>query len=285
MNAPDDQYSGDGPFQTLWNAVAETSQRITDHICGLRIDESISLANCVEAFRAAASRCQIAMVPEVLAIEFARFPQGPFTQRAGKLFLDDVCHVWQRLADNAAALTSYLTISDNPWDEDGLPPRPWLAMPHMMRGHITLLHGPGSAGKSMLVIIWSIALALGKPFGRLKPKQRCRVLLTNFEDDAEEQMRRISAALRYFNATPADLKGWLYRVSIGPNGDATMFELDENGQVQGTPCWKALEHACEMIKPDAVALDPLVAINAVPEKDNQLAPRDDHHAVAVRDSF
>lgn len=136
-----------------------------------------------------------------------------------------------------------------------------------------MLHGPGAAGKSLLVIVWAIALALGKAFGRLKPGQRCRVILTNFEDKASEQMRRISAALRFFDSTPADLKGWLYRVSLGPKGDATMFQLDEQGQVQTTPCWHALERACETIRPDAVALDPLIAINAVPESNNTLMRR------------
>jgi RecA-family ATPase len=63
-------------------------------------------------------------------------------------------------------LARYLTISDEPWDEASLRQRPWLASPYMMRGQITLLHGPGAAGKSMLIIVWAVALALGMAFGR-----------------------------------------------------------------------------------------------------------------------
>jgi len=167
----------------------------------------------------------------------------------------------------------WLTISDDPWDVDKLPPRPWLAEPYFMRGEMTLLHGPGAAGKSQLLVAWAVALALGRGFGRLQPRRRSRVLLTNFEDNAIEQKRRISAMLTIFDATPEDLKGWLFRVSLGKEGDATMFKLDERGQVTGTDCWEALKSACETIHPDAVAFDPLVAVNAVPENDNQLMRR------------
>ena len=167
----------------------------------------------------------------------------------------------------------FLVITDEPWEPDMIGPRPWLAKPYLMRGEITLLHGPGGGGKSQLAIHWAVALALGRPFGRLDPIARSRVLLTNFEDNAKEQMRRISAALQFFDAKPADLKGWLYRVCVGPNGDATMFDLDETGSVHTTECWDALIYACEQIKPDAVFLDPLVAINAVTENSNQLMRR------------
>jgi hypothetical protein len=173
----------------------------------------------------------------------------------------------------AAKRAHYLIITDEPWNPDMIGPRPWLAKPYLMRGEITLLHGPGGGGKSQLAIHWAVAKALGRTFGRLEPVAKSRVLLTNFEDNSKEQQRRITAALRYFDATPADLKGWLYRVTVGPNGDATMFDLDETGSVHTTECWAALEYACEQIKPDCVVLDPLVAVNAVTENDNQLMRR------------
>lgn len=175
--------------------------------------------------------------------------------------------------ERRAKIAKHLTITDEPWNPDTLPARPWLAPPYLMRGELTLVHGPGGSGKSQLAICWSIALALGKQYGRLIPMGRSRVLLPNFEDGDDEQRRRISAALRYFGATEADLTGWLFRVCLGPAGDATMFDLDEFGAVRTTECWEALEMACEDIRPDAIFPDPLVAINAVPEKDNQLMRR------------
>lgn len=178
----------------------------------------------------------------------------------------------QEYAD-VADLTGPLVVTDEPWDPDLIGPRPWLAKPYLMRGEITLLHGPGGGGKSQLAIAWAVALALGRPFGRLAPVARSRVLLTNFEDSADEQKRRLTAALQYFNATPLDLKGRLYRVCIGPNGDATMFKLIDDGTVATTSCWEELTDTSERLKPDVVVLDPLVAINAVPENNNQLMRR------------
>ena len=269
----------------VWDAVVKSDPRVTDHVSGTRIDDAISLTDCVAAFHAAAARGPFALFPEMLAALIGYFPDGAFASRTGAdLLVEDVRKCWHECSERAIAearkyqeeareQASWLTISDEPWDPDTLPPRPWLAPPYLMRGEITLLHGPGGAGKSQLEICWALALALSRPFGRLQPKQRCRVLLTNFEDNAIEQQRRISAALRYFNATPADLRGWLFRVSLGPKGDATMFELDEHGAVRTTGCWGALERACETVRPDAVFADPLVAINAVPESDNTLMRR------------
>lgn len=165
-----------------------------------------------------------------------------------------------------------LTVTDDDWEIASLPQRPWLAPPYLMRGQITLPHGPGGDGKSQLAIAWAVALALGKPFGRLKPKGRCRVMLTNFEDNADEQKRRISAALEYYGATPADLKGYLFRVSLGRIADATMFDMKDQA-VRTTPIWDSLVRHAGRIKPDAIGLDPLVAINAVSENDNQLIRR------------
>jgi hypothetical protein len=274
----------DKDLEAVWAAVIEATPVLAAHITGPK-DHGIGLDKCICAFHEHAVRLNVLVYPDLLLTIFNRYPEGAFGHRIGtKLLAEDVAKLWDESieglrkkkaeeAKKAAELASYLTISDEPWDEDALPLRPWLGPPYLMRGEITVLHGPGAAGKSLLIVVWAVALALGQAFGRLKPKQRYRVLLTNFEDKAVEQMRRISAALRFFGATPADLKGWLYRVSLGPKGNATMFELDENGQVRTTTCWEVLESACETISPDAVAIDPLIAINAVPESDNTLMRR------------
>jgi hypothetical protein len=291
-DAPHFGWNGQGDGTThedlspVWDAVCAAHPLIIEHITGPNHHhDTIGLEHVVRAFHATSVRLHVPVHPGLLLEVFEHFPDGAFAIRVGsELFAKDVGNLWQRCidearekrrkeAEEAGEAASWLTISDEPWDEDALKDRPWLAPPHLMRGHITLLHGLGAAGKSLLIIAWAIALALGKRFGRLKPRQRCRVLLGNFEDDDDEQRKRISAALRFFEATPADLKGWLYRVSLGPKGDATMFALDENGQVIATPCWEAWLRACEDIKPDAAALDPFIAINAVPEKDNQLMRR------------
>jgi AAA domain-containing protein/DnaB helicase-like protein len=164
-------------------------------------------------------------------------------------------------------------VTDAAWDPENLPQRPWIAPPYVLRKHITLPHGPGGSGKSQLIASWVIALALGQQYGRLRPVKRCRVLLANFEDDREEQELRLSAALKFFDASPPDLEGYLFRVTIADEADATMFELDERGAVRATRAFEALEKSCAKFQPDVTALDTLVAINAVPENDNTLMRR------------
>jgi hypothetical protein len=172
-------------------------------------------------------------------------------------------------------LSQILQINDAAWDPDKLPPRPWVAPPYILRNHITLPHGPGGVGKSQLIDAWACALTLCQAYGRLRPVRRCRVLLANFEDDENEQLLRLSAALKCFkgNPTPQDLEGYLYRVTIAEDANATMFELDRDGAVRPTRTFEALEMWCREIRPDVVALDTLVSINAVPEDNNTLMRR------------
>jgi hypothetical protein len=188
--------------------------------------------------------------------------------------LDGLANPYAKPGDNVP-LGDILRITDDAWDPHQLPPRPWLAPPYILAKHITLMHGPGGVGKSQLVDAWACALALGQPYGRLRPVKRCRVLLANFEDDEDEQLLRLSAALKCFkgNPTPADLEGYLYRVTLAEDADATMFELDRDGAVRATRTFEALDMWCREIRPDVAALDTLVSINAVPEDNNTLMRR------------
>jgi hypothetical protein len=178
-------------------------------------------------------------------------------------------------AGNETALGHILRITDKAWNPAELQPRPWIARPYVLSKHITLPHGPGGVGKSQLIDAWACAMALGQPFGRLRPVKRCKVLLANFEDDDDEQLLRLTAALKCFkgNPTPQDLEGYLYRVTIAEDADATMFELDRDGAVRATATFEALDAWCREIRPDVTALDTLVSINAVPEDNNTLMRR------------
>ena len=151
-----------------------------------------------------------------------------------------------------------------------IPPRPWVAPPYLMRSQITLLHGPGAGGKSMLATAWAIALALGRSFGRLEPRGPMRVVLANFEEEEDEQLRRLYAALEYFGSSMADLGDRLERVSLGPAGAPIMFSLGEHDAVLTTECWEELVEVCEQTKPDVIIIDPFVAVNGVLENDNIL---------------
>ena len=95
-----------------------------------------------------------------------------------------------------------LWVDDADWIEERIERRPWIAPGYLMRGRRDGLSGPGSAGKSSLIVGWTIALALGRRWHRFSPGTPARAFNYNTEDDRAEQQRRMSAT-RQFDASPA----------------------------------------------------------------------------------
>lgn len=158
-------------------------------------------------------------------------------------------------------------INAEEWAESDIPPRPWIAPGYLIRGAVTVLSGPGSAGKSSLIVGWSIALALSKRWHRFIPVAPMRVFNYNTEDDNIEQHRRMSATLRQFGAAPRDLGDKVVR--IGPNGTGTLLRRDPiSGRLAFTAAMRALETLIEEQRPDVLVLDPLVELHDAEENDN-----------------
>lgn len=154
------------------------------------------------------------------------------------------------------------------WSEADIPVRPWVAPGYLMRGAVTVLSGPGSAGKSSLCVAWAIALALGERFAEFRPADPMTVLLYNVEDDHDEQRRRLSAALRQFDAKPSDLAERVIRVA--PGGAGTLLRRDPlTGRLTFTRAMEALDTLIAARRPDVIVLDPLVELHDAEENDNQ----------------
>lgn len=160
-----------------------------------------------------------------------------------------------------------LRVDTEVWDEANIPRRPWVVPGFLMRGAVTVLSGPGSAGKSMLVVAQSMAIALGKPFGRFRPLYPGKVLNYNVEDDQDEQRRRFSAAMRVFGSTPAEVATSILRV--GPEHIGTLLRVDPlTKKLTATQALNELEALIEQERPDAVFLDPFVELHDSDENDN-----------------
>jgi RecA-family ATPase len=162
---------------------------------------------------------------------------------------------------------SALWHSDEAWSEADIPRRAWVARGFLERRNVTIVAGAGAAGKSMLFKAWAVASALGVPFSRFSPVSPLRVLSYNVEDDLDEERRRLSATLRHFNATPADLASKL-RI-VGPNDVGTLVERDPaTGRLKVTEAMADLCQHIETFRPDILMLDPLVELHTVEENDN-----------------
>jgi AAA domain-containing protein len=160
-----------------------------------------------------------------------------------------------------------VTVDAGEWNEQDIPRRPWIAHGYALRGHLTVLSGPGAGGKSMITIGWAIALAMGKAFHRFRADAPCRCLLYNVEDDTFEQRRRLSAALRQFDAAPSDLAGRVIRVSPSANG--TLVHRDKDwGATKSTDILRAIEEVIDQHNPDVAILDPFIELHDSDENDN-----------------
>ena len=158
------------------------------------------------------------------------------------------------------------TIVD-PWDETAIPLRPWIARGYLMRRSVTVLSGPGSAGKSSLMVAWASALAIGCAFHRMRAAEPMRVATYNVEDDEEEQKRRFSAML---HALGLGQEAFGRRLAIiGPARVGTLLHTARDGSLLvNTPVMNKLEQFVEEFRPDVLILDPFVELHAAEENDN-----------------
>jgi len=160
-----------------------------------------------------------------------------------------------------------IAVDDSDWEEAAIPVRAWLAKGYLLRGAVTVVSGPGSAGKSSLMVSWCIAMALAAEFAGFKPVGSLKVLTYNVEDDAIEQRRRMSAALRHFGATPSQLQKRVVRLT--PAGVGTLLRRDPiTGRLTFTEAMTAIEREIEERMPDVLILDPLVELHDAEENDN-----------------
>lgn len=157
-------------------------------------------------------------------------------------------------------------LDSDDWTESDIPRRPWVAPGYALRGAVTLVCGPPSAMKSSLMLGWGCSIALQRDYGRFRPVTSGPVIIFNVEDDRVEQRRRLSAVLRHFGATPADVKGKVIRT--GPTSVGTLFVRNDRGCVVPTDAMRRLEQLIEQQQPSALIVDPFSELHTAEENDN-----------------
>jgi hypothetical protein len=187
----------------------------------------------------------------------------PAADRVDAAFGENVIPLRGRDDDTTPA--GVIWVQRGGWDEKDIPVRRWISRGYLMRGAVTVLSGPGSAGKSMLTIAWAAALTVGCAFGRFRTEGKSRVLIYNVEDDADEQHRRFSALLGHMRLNPASLEDRL--ALVGPKNVGTLIELSD-GKVVRTDAFGDLDIILKEFQPDVLILDPLVEMHTAEENDN-----------------
>lgn len=164
-----------------------------------------------------------------------------------------------RVATGKAFEPKLLT-SDASTKEIKIPPRDYIVPGYIQRGVVTLLVGPPSAGKSLLVLNWAVGLVIRQQFGEFKSEERLRVALFNAEDDLAEQERRVAAALRNFSQHMSlfgvdnqDLRGRLLLMNPDHSGMLLMHDKGIRG-VRHTELMRELIAVLDEFQPDLLIL-------------------------------
>jgi AAA domain len=150
------------------------------------------------------------------------------------------------------------------FDFNKLPPRPWVLANTFCRRVLSQLLATGGVGKSTLRLLQCLSVATGRKLSGEHVFFRGRVLLVCFEDDHEEMMRRVYAAMLHYKITPADLDGWLFvvhprRLRLAEMRDRAVVEGDLGEKIRA---------AIEEHHPDLVHFDPFIKLHGVEENDN-----------------
>jgi len=158
---------------------------------------------------------------------------------------------------DAKSLTANLNVSFK-----SIPHRRWLYGVDLVRGEITLLAAPGGVGKSSLAIGMSVSAATGRRLLDEKIwSEGLKVFYVNAEDSGIEMRRRIWAFCLNHGVTEQELG----RLLVAGADDWRVHKLsflrtDKGASVLDDKGIAFLESLLEQLKPDAVVLDPLVAL-------------------------
>lgn len=110
---------------------------------------------------------------------------------------------------------------------------PHVVAMHVPQGEVTLLAGHGSAGKSYIVLLILIHVALGMRFGTLATS-RTKVLFYSAEDDKHELLRRVAKICRSLGVSQASLVGWLFLMDVSET-DPTLYRVSPKGDTSLMP--------------------------------------------------
>jgi hypothetical protein len=152
------------------------------------------------------------------------------------------------------------------WEPAKIPPRPWIARGYLLRGAVTAIVGAGGVSKSMLMICYAVAAALGRNYHGMHPNGEYRVAIYNAEDDDFEQQRRLTAVLTSMGVTPDAIVDKVMRT--GPTRVATLMARDESGELYRTPAMEQLVENVRAFKADVLIMDPLAELHTEEENAN-----------------
>lgn len=166
----------------------------------------------------------------------------------------------------AARVRDYVCTEE---DEAAMPPRPWIAYRRLIRGKMSSIVAPGSAGKSLLALQWACAIAMGDgEWCGLDVRERTKVLVVNGEDDYAEMNQRLGAVMRHFQLPRKEIWHRVKLISTLEDSMTLVKKAGRYGTTEETPEVDAFVDYCKRNGIGAVIFDPMVEFHEASENDN-----------------
>jgi len=156
------------------------------------------------------------------------------------------------------------------FDVKKIAPRDWLYASHYIRKYVVADFAPGGGGKSSVVLVEAVAMALGRDLldtGKVYHR-RLKVWYWNGEDPKEETERRIAAICIQYKINMSDLTGWLFIDSGRQTPIKIATSVSGSTAKIAKPLVNGLVSAVQSLGIDVVTVDPFVSSHGVAENDN-----------------
>ncbi|MBF0188726.1 MAG: AAA family ATPase [Magnetococcales bacterium] len=148
-----------------------------------------------------------------------------------------------------------------------VPPRPWVSSGNILAGSVSVLHGPGGAGKTQYAIQSAINITLGRPWATIDPVGQFKVLYISLEEDAVEIRRRVDG---YCQQSGIDRHDVMRRLAvIGSDTGSGLLVKQEDGSVVDSPFCKAIMMFARESGIGAIFVDPLQDAVDIEENRNE----------------
>jgi RecA-family ATPase len=164
----------------------------------------------------------------------------------------------------------FILLPLNSFDPAGLPPREFLFGKHYQRRTVGGTVAPGGTGKSSLVMVESVSMAIGLDLldSKKSLERPLRVWYHNGEDTMDELKRRLAAICQHYEIPLTDLANGNFFMTSG--NEVPLRVAQSYSQVQVQTDHRLIKCIAEQIgdnKIDVANFDPLVTLHAVSEND------------------
>jgi hypothetical protein len=152
-------------------------------------------------------------------------------------------------------------------NELALPRRQWIYARDYIRGFVTVTASAGGIGKTSLTMVEGLCVAANRPLLGEPVHETCKVWILNLEDDRNEMLLRLAAAMRQYGVKHEEIKDRLY-LDAEDTIEVVMAVEGRDGLAQNDALLAYMIQKVKDLGIGLVILDPFVSSHLVNENSN-----------------